>query len=108
MKVKLLILGLFLVGFAFSTQAQSAAPGVKKRQVNQQKRIKEGVKSGELTGKEVLRLEKQQAKTQRAKKNAKSDGKVTGKERARLHHRQNRTSRQVARQKHDRQKRKNN
>lgn len=107
MKVRLLITGLFLLAFAFAAQAQKATPKVTKRQTVQQKRIKEGVRSGELNRREVYRLQKQQARTQRAKKVAKADGKVTARERARLHKRQNRTSQNIARQKKDRQQRKN-
>ena len=86
--------------------AQSATPRVTGRQVNQQQRIKEGVKSGELTKREAARLEAQQAKIQHDKRKAKADGVVTPAERARLQREQNRASRTIYRQKHDAQTRK--
>lgn len=86
--------------------AQTATPRVTKRQIHQQQRIKEGVKSGELTKAEAAKLEAREAKIQHDKKMAKSDGVVTPQERAKLHREENRTSRAIYRQKHDAQKRK--
>jgi hypothetical protein len=44
--------------------AQTATPGVDKRQANQEARIQQGVQSGQLTPKEAVKLEKGQAKVQ--------------------------------------------
>lgn len=101
MKIKLLLFGLFLIGFTFSTEAQTVTPKVTKRQVNQQKRIHQGVKSGELTRKEVVHLQKQQAHIQRTKKRVKADGVVTKRERAKLHRKQTRASKNVYRAKNN-------
>ncbi|MEM8906460.1 MAG: hypothetical protein AAGD05_01335 [Bacteroidota bacterium] len=101
MKIKVLLFGLFLLGFAFSTQAQTATPKVVDRQVTQQKRIQQGVRSGELSKKETVRLQKQQRHINRSKKRAKADGVVTKKERAQLHRKQNRASKNVYRAKHN-------
>ncbi|MEM1319098.1 MAG: hypothetical protein AAGG75_02515 [Bacteroidota bacterium] len=95
MKLKALILGLFVIGFAMSSQAQTATPKATKRQVNQQKRIKQGVRSGELTKKETVQLQAQQKHIQKTKKRAKADGKVTPKERAKIQHKQNRASKNI-------------
>jgi hypothetical protein len=73
--------------------------------VNQQKRIGNGVRSGELTRPEARRLERRQARIAYDKAKAKSDGVVTAEERAKLAREQNRASRSIARQKHDAQKR---
>ena len=81
----------------------AATPGIDKRQANQQQRIDQGVKSGELTGKEAARLEKGQERIQTMEDKAKADGKVTPKERERLQKAENRESRKIAREKHDRQ-----
>jgi hypothetical protein len=81
--------------------SQTATPVVKERQVRQQKRIAQGVKSGELTPAETARLETREAKIQHDKKVAKSDGVVTPTEKAKLSREQNRTSRAIRRQKHD-------
>ncbi len=98
--IRLIALLAFLsVGTAYA-QAQ-ATPKVTERQINQQKRIKEGVVSGELTKGETVQLQKQQASVQRTKKRAKADGKVTKRERARIHKKQNLASKNVARKKHN-------
>jgi polyhydroxyalkanoate synthesis regulator phasin len=62
----------------------AATPGIDKRQAEQQKRIDQGVKSGELTAKEAARMEKGQERVQKMEDKAKADGKVTAKERARI------------------------
>lgn len=92
-----------LAAFALPVLAQSNTPTVDQRQANQQQRIDQGVKSGELTGKEAARLEKNQQRIQKMEDKAKADGKVTPKERARLEKAQNVESKKIAREKHDRQ-----
>lgn len=84
--------------------AQTATPRVDQRQVNQDQRIQQGVKSGELTSKEAAKLQAGQSKVQAQETKAKADGNVTGKERARLAKSQNKQSREIAKQKHDKQK----
>lgn len=81
----------------------AATPGIDKRQAEQQKRIDQGVQSGQLTSKEAARLEKGQERVQAMEDKAKADGKVTKQERARIQHAQNVQSRHVAKGKHDRQ-----
>lgn len=81
----------------------AATPGIDKRQANQQQRIDQGVKSGELTSREAARLEKGQERVQTMEEKAKADGKVTAKERAKIHKAQDGQSRKIAREKHDRQ-----
>ncbi len=93
-------------GIACSVYAQTATPRVRHSQVNQQARIREGVRSGELTKGEAVRMEARQAKIQHDKKVAKSDGIVTLEERAKLNREQNAASRKIYRQKHDSQRRK--
>jgi hypothetical protein len=55
----------------------AATPGIDKRQAEQQKRIDQGVQSGQLTSKEAARLEKGQERVQAMEDKAKADGKVT-------------------------------
>ncbi len=81
----------------------AATPGIDKRQANQQQRIDQGVKTGELTSREAARLEKGQDRVQAMEDKAKADGKVTAKERARIQKAQDGQSRKIAREKHDRQ-----
>jgi len=84
-------------------QAASApqTPRVDQREVNQDKRIQNGVASGQLNAKETYRLEKEQAVINKAEDKAKADGKVTKQERRKLHHMQNRASKDIHAQKHD-------
>ena len=100
MKNRILIITMFLVGFALTTQAQTT-PRVAKTQVKQQKRIKHGVKNGELTRAEAVRLQKQQANIQRTKKRAKADGVVTRKERAVIKAKQTKASGNIYRKKNN-------
>ena len=103
MKKNFISAGLLLafVTMASAGFAQTKTPVVKERQENQQKRIAQGVKSGELTAKETKHLEAREVKIQNDKKEAKEDGVVTHKEKAQLHREQNRASRAIYRQKHD-------
>jgi len=103
MKKVVVFIALLAIG-ALSVSAQT--PRVTKRQVQQQARIKEGVKSGKLTRREARKLERQQAKIAVDKAKAKSDGVVTPAERKKLTREQNRASRRIYHEKHDAQIRK--
>jgi hypothetical protein len=94
------------LAFAGGALAQTATPGIDKRQANQEKRIDQGVKSGELNKREAARLEKREGKLQADKEKAAADGKVTKKERRQLNREANRDSKAIYRQKHDAQKQK--
>ena len=83
--------------------AQTATPGVDKRQANQEARIQQGVQSGQLTPKEAAKLEKGQAKVQAKEDKAKADGVVTPKERAKLAKAQKKQSKKIYKEKHDKQ-----
>jgi len=103
MKKNLISAGLLVACIVIASvgNAQTKTPVVKERQENQQKRIGQGVKDGELTAKETKHLEGREVKIEKDKKAAKADGKVTKQERAKLHREQNRASRAIYRQKHD-------
>ena len=96
----LVTIGMFVVsGAAFADQA-------KKREKRQQQRINEGVKSGELTKKETLKIEKKEAQLHREiKKDRKDGGGLTPKERAKIDAKQDKLSKKIYKQKHDDQKR---
>jgi polyhydroxyalkanoate synthesis regulator phasin len=85
--------------------ASAATPGIDKRQAQQERRIDQGVASGELTRREARRLNREQNVIDKAENRAKADGTVTAKERKRLHHLQDGANADIARQKHDRQDR---
>lgn len=90
---------------AVAPAGAASTPGIDKRQANQEKRIDQGVASGQLTKREARRLEREQNAVNRAENRAKADGTVTAQERRQLHRAQNHASRDIARQKHDRQQR---
>jgi uncharacterized membrane protein YebE (DUF533 family) len=93
-----------VLGVSAACMAQTATPRVNQRERHQQKRIRQGVRSGSLTKREAARLEHQQGKTEAAEAAAKADGKVTQKERRHLRERTRHTNRSIYRQKHDAQK----
>jgi hypothetical protein len=93
---------LFLAGVAFA--GPNDDPGIQKREANQQKRIDQGVKSGELTPKEAGRLERKQAKIKQDEERMKADGKLTPQERRKLKKEQDRASKDIYRKKHNEQK----
>ena len=78
---------------------------VNRRQANQQIRIGQGVRSGELTGWETWSLERKEAHLAHLERRLKSDGTLTPAERARLQAELNELSRAIYRQKHDQQSR---
>ena len=74
---------------------------IERRQARQQKRIDQGVKSGELTRKEARKLEKREAKIEKDKLKAEADGKLTAKEKVKLNKELDKESRKIYRQKRD-------
>ncbi len=91
-----------LLGFTAPQLAEAGT--IKQREARQQKRIGQGVKSGELTAKETARLEREQGKIEADRKKALADGKMTRKEKAKLTREQDRASRHIYKEKHDAQK----
>lgn len=77
------------------------SPGIHHRQINQKRRIGQGIRSGELTRGEALRLGHQQARIQKQKRYLKSDGSFTKRERVWVHQKQNRASKNIYRKKHN-------
>jgi hypothetical protein len=76
---------------------------VGKRAENQQDRIGQGIKSGQLTAGEAAHLENNEAKISKEVRNdrAANGGKLTRQERAQVNRQQNRQSRQIYRDKHN-------
>lgn len=98
---KSVIVALLVVLSVGSVLSQTKTPRVDRRERRQQARIQEGVKSGELTGKEANKLEAQQGKIERDEMQAKADGTLSPAERMKLHREQNRASRKIYRKKHN-------
>lgn len=97
----------FAVVFVLGASAVSMAGshGINRREYNEQRRINQGIRSGELTRREAGRLEAGLARTRIDERYARSDGHITPRERARINRDLNRESRAIYRQKHDRQDR---
>ncbi len=74
---------------------------IDKRQRNQTHRVKQGIKSNEITKREAKSIHKSTKEAKRYEAKAKSDGKVTWKERARLQHKENQSSRKIYRTKNN-------
>ena len=83
--------------------AQSAASETQ-RDINQQQRIEQGLKSGALNTREAARLEGEEARVEKMESNALKDGKLTPEEKARIGRAQNNVSRDIYREKHDAQR----
>jgi uncharacterized protein YdeI (BOF family) len=86
--------------------AQGRRNGINERQHNQQQRIRQGVRSGELTGVEAARLQRREAQIKLNEARARrSGGEFTPEERARIQGQLDRSSQNIYQQKHDAQDR---
>jgi hypothetical protein len=88
--------------------AQTSTPGqhdydINQRKENQQDRIGQGVKSGQLTAGETSRLEHQEAGLNKEERGmrAQDNGHLTKSDRATIHQQQNQESRRIYRDKHN-------
>lgn len=82
--------------------ANTYTPRVDHRRVVQRARIRQGVRSGQLTPREARRLRMGERHIRRMERRTKADGHVTRGERWHLNHAQNRESRRIYRLKHNR------
>jgi hypothetical protein len=85
--------------FAATLPAQEAA----QRKANQQERIGQGMKSGQLTPGEAGRLENKEHRINRETRTdrAANGGRLTDSEKATVNHQQNKVSRDIYRNKHN-------
>ena len=92
-----------LVGLAMTSNAQTRHRwSVNHREARQERRIGQGVRSGELTARETYRLEKEQVRLRNVEARYRASGdRLTPRERYKLERDLNRTSRDIYRQKHD-------
>ena len=86
---------------AAAASAQACAPRIDGREAWQQARIRQGIRSGELTRGEARRLERGEFRIHRLEHRAEARGPVTLRERARIDHAQNVESRRIWRDKHN-------
>ena len=91
------------VAVLVSIPTSARAGGIKKRAENQQDRIAQGIKSGQLTAGESAHLESNEAKINKEVRNDRTanGGKLTAQERAQVNRQQNRMSHQIYRDKHN-------
>ena len=88
--------------FAQATTTTPHDPTINQRKENQQDRIAQGVRSGELRPAQTARLEHQEAGINREERGmrAQDNGKLTAQDRRTLNHQQNVESRRIYRDKH--------
>jgi Protein of unknown function (DUF4057) len=101
MMARVLIAALLTVVMAAPVFANPKSPAVDRREHRQKQRIKEGVRTGQLTRKEARDLSKQQRQIHAKEREMKSDGVLTQQERQELHQDLNESSQQIFQEKHD-------
>lgn len=96
-----LLAAVLVSAFALPVFAQTATPLTGQTQRNQETRIEQGVRSGQLTRPEARNLQQQQHAIKVEKRAAKADGVVTAAERHKIKHDHARASRAVHNKKHN-------
>ena len=99
------VAAILVMTFAAPVFADPKPPGVDRREHRQKQRIKQGVKSGELTKEETRSLKAEQRAIRAEERQMKSDGSLTREERKELHRDLNESSRNIFQEKHDTQTR---
>ena len=103
--IKISFLTAALACLTLPVVAQNAPSGetIRDRQENQENRIKQGVKSGELSPQEAKRLERNHQRINREirRDRAANGGKLTPQEKRQITRQQNRESRAIYKEKHD-------
>ena len=93
---------ILMIAIAAAGITASSAQTIHQRQIAEQRRIGQGVRSGQVTAGEALRLERNQASIQRQiTRNRIDGGGLTLAERARIQAHQNQASNQIYRLKHN-------
>jgi hypothetical protein len=105
MKIATLALGTTYLLLSLAAVAQTAPPPgtAGQRKANQQARIAQGVKSGQLTAHETANLEHREASVNKEEHNmrAADNGKLTAADRTALNNRQNKISNSIYQDKHN-------
>jgi hypothetical protein len=92
--------GVVILG-SLPAMAEPYRPTINQRQVNQERRIYQGVRSGQVTPREFQRLEHQQSRINRTEARMRADGHLSGQERARLDRMQNHADRNIYQTRHN-------
>ncbi len=85
-----------LAALSLPAFAQNTTPQIDQRQHNQERRIEQGVRSGELTPRETARLERGQARIRQMERQALADGHVSRRERASIDREQSKQNQLIA------------
>ena len=102
MMIRILLTALLAAGLAAGAAREQT---INQRRANQQKRIAEGARSGELTNAEIVRLEAEEARLKAQLRQDRKDGPgLTPRERAKIQKQLDKISRDITRQKNDLQK----
>src|SRR2546427_12895426 len=97
MKAAATVIAVAVAGlFPVAASAQTVGSEVQ-RDVNQQRRIEQGLKGGSLNTREASQLERGEARIERMEANAAKDGTLSPAEKARIERAQNQESRQINR-----------
>ena len=95
-------LGTLSLGADYSTAALAqSTPQFIQRDIHQQQRIEQGLRSGRLTVQEAAGLERETARIDRLQAHALSDGRLSAEEAARINRAQDRLSQDIRREAHD-------
>ena len=80
---------------------QNTTPQIDQRQDRQERRIEQGVRTGQLTAREAARLERGQARIRQMERQALADGHISRRERAAIQQEQDKQNQLIARLKHN-------
>lgn len=94
------LMACLLLGSGVAAFAQTPATTVQ-RNINQEQRIEQGLKSGALSTREAAALQREESRVDRMQANALKDGKLSPAEQARLNAAQNKTSADIYAAKHN-------
>jgi hypothetical protein len=101
MKSAAVCLGVMAAGFLGTAAVAQTAQQDQQRDVNQQQRIEQGLKSGELSTREAGQLEREQQHVDKMEARDLRNGTISPAEQARLNAAQNKASRDIAADKHN-------
>jgi hypothetical protein len=102
--MKITILGGLLIAALAVTsvaQAQTSTPVINHREHRQERRINQGVRSGELTRNEAHHLRNDERLIRSERRTAMNEGRMNHAERSHIRHQENRVSRRIYRDKHN-------
>jgi hypothetical protein len=89
------------LGAVVSTAVFAQGFGFERRDAAMNERIEQGIRTGQLTPREVAKLRARQADIERMEARARRDGVISERERARIEVAQNELSRRIRFEKHD-------